>query len=66
MEARGGKRKRVGNLNQAIPKTCVDESIIQAIDELMLKHDLTKSDAIRRILDYGLIYMTIYDDLGDK
>jgi len=51
-----------GKDNEYLPKVCVGNEISSAVTELMEKYGLSKSDAIRKILDNGLIYMAIYGD----
>ena len=43
-----------------VPMTNVRNEVALAVQELMIKHHLSKSDAVRHILDMGLVYMAIY------
>ena len=43
-----------------IPMTNVSNETLAAVQELMDKHELSKSEAIRTILNNGLVYMAIY------
>jgi len=51
-----------GKNNQYLPKTCVGNETMAAVQELMDKYEMGKSDAIRKILENGLIYMSIFGD----
>ena len=47
---------------KTIPMTFVKEEVIAAVEEIMQKQSVTRAEAVRRILDMGLIYMAIYGD----
>lgn len=40
----------------------VREDVMNAVTELMTTYGMKKSDAVRSILDNGLVYMSIYGD----
>ena len=47
---------------KTIPMTFVNEEVIAAVEEIMQKQSVTRAEAVRKILDMGLIYMAIYGD----
>ena len=57
-----GPEPGYGKYPAAFPKTMVTHEMETAMLGLMEKHGMSKSDAIRHILDNGLIYMAIYGD----
>ena len=57
-----GRKEGGGKYPVAFPKTMVSQEMETAMLGLMEKHGMSKSDAIRHILDNGLIYMAIYGD----
>ena len=57
-----GPKPGSGKYPAAFPKTMVTQEMETAMLGLMEKYGMTKSDAIRHILDNGLVYMAIYGD----
>jgi hypothetical protein len=62
MEIKRGRATGSGVYSERIPKTCVTEATSSAIQSLMDKYGMSKSAAIRHLLDNGLVYMAIFGD----
>jgi hypothetical protein len=61
METRGRKAGS-GVLKDSIPKTCVTGEMLAAVQYLMDKYGMSKSNAIRHLMDNGIIYMAMFGD----